>query len=193
MALRLGPLRLPWPKSAADDDPYWESFLNRPAADHRNMVVEIMRRASEGNIFPVRADLHTPEVTARHLKELALYCGADLVGIVDLSRQDPEVARGYPFAVVCAVQAAYDPGQHGGFGGQAASQNGLYVTFVVSAYMRELGYRATAEPDPAADGLAAAAGLGTLNAAGRLVAPKFGTKVHVANIIRTDLPLVADG
>jgi hypothetical protein len=193
MPVRLGPLRIPWPGSAKEDDPYWDSFLNRPAVDHRNMVVEIMRRSPEGNIFPVKADLHSPEVTASHVKELARYCGADLVGIVDLSKQDPEVTQGYPFAIVSVVRTTVDTGKHPGFGGQAATQHALYVTFVVSAYIRELGYRATAGADPAADRLAVAAGLGTLNADGRLVVPKLGSRIHVAEVIRTDLPLAADG
>jgi epoxyqueuosine reductase QueG len=41
--------------------------------------------------------------------------------------------------------------------------------------------------------LAAQAKLGTLNSEGRLVTPQFGTKVYVANAIRTDLPLAVDG
>ena len=193
MAPRLGPLRLPWARDDARDDPYWQFFLDQPPADHRNLVTEIMRRSPEVAVFPAKADLHTPEATASHIKELARYCGADLVGIADLGQLDPDVAQGYPFAVVCAVRARYDPALHPGFGGQAATQNGLYVTFVVSAYIRELGYRATASPDPAAERLAVAAGLGRLNEAGRLVVPKLGAKVHVADIIRTDLPLSADG
>jgi hypothetical protein len=72
-------------------------------------------------------------------------------------------------------------------------QNGLYVTFVLSAWIRELGYRATATIGADGEGLAARAGLGTLDAAGRLVTPRFGTRVHVADVIRTDLPLAADG
>ena len=38
-----------------------------------------------------------------------------------------------------------------------------------------------------------AAGLGRLGSDGRLVTEMFGNKVHVANIIRTDLPLAPDG
>jgi epoxyqueuosine reductase QueG len=56
-----------------------------------------------------------------------------------------------------------------------------------------LGYRASAAPDPNAEKLAAAAGLGTLNAEGRLVTPQFGAQVYVANVIRTDLPMAPDG
>ena len=66
----------------------------------------------------------------------------------------------YPFAVICAVQADYDPRQAPGIGGQVPVQKGLFITFVLSAWIRELGFRATAALDPNAEQLAAAAGLG---------------------------------
>jgi hypothetical protein len=193
VARRLGPLTIPWPGSGSPDDPYWEFFLNAPPSDVRNLVPEIIRRAPEGAVNPAKADLHTPEVTSSHIKELARFLGADLVGIVSLGSQDADKGEGYPFAVVCAVRADYDPGQAPGIGGQVPVQNGLFVTFVLSAYIRELGYRATASVDSAAERLAAAAGLGTLDAAGRLVTARYGSRVHVADVIRTDLPLAADG
>jgi hypothetical protein len=56
-----------------------------------------------------------------------------------------------------------------------------------------LGFRACAAPDANADALAAAARLGTLNPQGKLVTQRYGMKVHVANVIRTDLPLAPDG
>src|SRR5919112_67999 len=126
-ARRLGPLRLPWPRSG-NDDPYWDAFVNRPPADVRNMIPEIIANAPEGNVFPTRAELHTPAVTASHVKELARYLNAQFVGIVDLSKQDPEIARGYPFAIVCAVHAEHDPYTASGVGGQAPVQDGQFVT-----------------------------------------------------------------
>ena len=193
MAPRLGPLRIPWPGrgTAEADDPYWDFFINEPAGDHRNLVTEIIRRAPVGAVYPTRSDLHTPEVTSSHVKELARYLGADLVGIARLERADDDDA--YPFGVVTAVRAEHDPRTALGVGGQAAAQRGLYVTFVLSAYIRELGYRTSTVADPDAERLAAAAGLGRLNADGKLVVPKHGTRVHVGDVIRTDLPLAADG
>jgi len=91
------------------------------------------------------------------------------------------------------VRAEHDAQTAVGIGGQAPVQNGLFVTFVLSAYIRELGYRATVVADPTREALAVAAGLGALNADGRLVVPKLGAKVYVADVIRTDLPLAADG
>jgi epoxyqueuosine reductase QueG len=72
-------------------------------------------------------------------------------------------------------------------------QNGLFITFVLSAWIRELGFRAKVAPETNGEELAAAAGLGKINGDRRLVTPQYGTDVHVADIILTDLPLAADG
>ena len=91
------------------------------------------------------------------------------------------------------MRAEYDPRVSPGIGGQVPVQNGLFLTFVLSAWIRELGFRASVVPDMEAETLAAQAGLGTLNAEGRLVTPQFGAKVYIADAICTDLPLAADG
>ncbi|MBV9580558.1 MAG: hypothetical protein JO057_18400 [Chloroflexi bacterium] len=164
--------------------------------DVRNMVTEIIGKAPEGNVFPTPSELHSPQVMSRHVKELALYLDAQLAGIADLGRLDTELSHGYPFAVVCAVETRYDPYTAQGFGGQAAVQAGQFVTFILAAWIRELGYRATMKievPREQRERLSVAAGLGTLNSDGRLVVAKYGTGIHVADVVFTDLPLVADG
>lgn len=192
MALRLGPLKLPWlGKNSHKDDPYWDFFINTPPADLANTVTEMIRNAPAGNVFPTKTELHTPEITSNHLKGMAEYFGAELVGIVKLDPNDN--LEGLSFAVICAVHADYEPRAAPGIGGQVPVQNGLFISFVLSSWIRELGFRATAAPDPDAEKLAAAAGLGKLSNEGRLVTPQFGANVHVANVIRTDLPLAADG
>ena len=143
MPLRVGPLRLPWPGSGADDDPYWDAFINRPPADIRNSLSETIRNAPEGNVFPAKAELHTPEVTAAHVKELTLYLRAQLVGIADLSRQPPDLAHGYPYAVITAVRSENDPYASPGMGGQAPVQAGQFATFIVASWIRELGFKAS--------------------------------------------------
>jgi hypothetical protein len=192
VALRFGPLKLPWlRKNSHRGDPYWDFFINTPPADLANTVTEMIRNAPPGNVFPTKTELHTPEITSSHLKGMAEYFGAELVGVAKL---DPaENPEGLPFAVICAVHADYDPRAAPGIGGQVPVQNGLFISFVLSSWIRELGFRATAAPDPDADKLAAAAGLGKLNSGGKLVTPQFGANVHLANVIRTDLPLAADG
>jgi hypothetical protein len=198
--LRLGPFKIPrLGKDSHKDDPYWDFFINTPPADMANTVTEMIRSAPEGNVFPTKAELHTPEITSSHVKELAAYLGTDLIGIARLpslstmGESKSEKESNYPFAVICAVQADYDPRQAPGIGGQVPVQKGLFITFVLSAWIRELGFRATTAFDPDAEKLAVAAGLGILNAEGRLVTPNFGSHVHVANVIRTDLPLAPDG
>jgi hypothetical protein len=191
-----GALRAPLRRFGADDDPYWEAFIKRQPADVRNMITEIVGKAPEGNVFPTRSDLHSPDVTASHTKELARYLGAKLVGIADLSRQPEEIARGFPFAVVCAVKADNDPWESPGIGGQAPVQEGQFVTFIVASWIRELGFRGSMKievPREERERLAVAAGLGKLNSDGRLTVPKYGTRIHIADILFTDLPLVADG
>ena len=190
MAFRPGVLGRLWPsKHSREDDPYWESFVNAPPADLANSVAEIIRHAPEGNVFPTRTELHTPEITSRHVKGMGRYLGADLVGIAALNSEDEPL----PFAVVCAVRADHDPRTSPGVGGQVPVQNGRFVTFVLSAWIRELGFRATSTHDARAEQLAARAGLGTLGAEHRLVTREFGASVHVTDVILTDLPLAPDG
>jgi hypothetical protein len=194
VASRLGPLRFPWlQKDSHDDDPYWDFFINTPPADLLNTVPALIRCAPEGNIFPTKKELHTPDITSSHVKGMARYIGADLVGIATVNPKDAAGDTPCPFAVICAVRADYDPRTSPGVGGQVPVQNGLFVTFVLSAWIRELGFRATVTPGAQAEQLAAAAGLGTLNADGRLVTREFGPRVHVAHAILTDLPLAPDG
>jgi hypothetical protein len=202
VALQLGPFKFPRVgKDSHRNDPYWNFFINTPPADLANTVTEMIRKAPDGSVFPTKAELHTPEITSSHVKGMAEYFGAELVGIAKLNnvlpvregKSEGDENQNYPFAIICAVHADHDPRTSPGIGGQVPVQNGLFVTFVLSAWIRELGFRASTAPDPDADKLAAAAGLGTLNSDGRLVTPKFGTHVHIANVIRTDLPLAADG
>jgi hypothetical protein len=124
---------------------------------------------------------------------MAEYFGAALVGIAKLDPGTEDNPEGHPFAVLCAVPADDDPRTSRGIGGQVPVQNGLFITFVLSAWIRELGFRATAKRDVDAEKLAAQARLGSLNNAGRLVTPGFGANIHVADAVFTDLPLAADG
>jgi hypothetical protein len=193
-------MRIPWPANKSHkDDPYWDFFINAPPADLANTVTDLIRNAPEGNVFPTKADVHSPEITSSHVKEMARYLGADLVAIARLEtalRMGEGKAQGagdFPFAVLCAVRAEQDPRRSPGIGGQVPVQNGLFITFVLSAWIRELGFRATAVEMENAQSLAAQARLGRLDAAGRFISENFGAHVHLAPVICTDLPLAPDG
>jgi hypothetical protein len=194
--------KFPWSgKDPHLDDPYWDFFINTAPADLTNTATELMRNEPAGNVFPTKAELHTPEITASHVKGMAQYFGAELVGIANLKNLSAGSPTGnalgeandLPFAVICAVHADYDPSTAKGIGGQMPVQNGLFITFVLSSWIRELGFRATVVRDTNAEALAAQAGLGTLNSQGKLVTREVGASVYVADPIYTDLPLAADG
>jgi len=190
-----GVIRLPG-RSGSGDDPFWDAFVNRPPADILNTIPEIVAKAPEGSIFPTQSELHSPNVTSSHVKELATYLGRALTGIADLTKQAPELAHGYPYGIVCAVRSEYDPYDHPGIGGQTGVQHGQFVTFIIAAWIRELGYQATIKIETTREQrehLAIATGLGTRDRNGRFTTPKYGTKVYVADVIYTDLPLLADG
>jgi hypothetical protein len=195
MSIRLGPITIPWP-GAEPADPYWETFVNRPVADMRNLPQEALRSPG-GAVNPTRMDLHTPEITSDHLKQLAKFLGAERIGVARLSTPQPAAeadAEPYPFVIVCAVRSDYDPRTSPGVGGQVGVRNGRFVTFTLASYIREMGYRATNQLPADEHRLAVAAGLGTLGADGRLVTPPGSARVHLADeVIFTDLLLAPDG
>ncbi len=179
------PLRIPF-LSKQDDDPYWDRFVNRAPDDANNQAIEFLRRVPEGSVYAVQTDPHTPEIMAGHIKELARFFGADLVGVVRRSG-DAE----WPFAIVHAYKAPYDPRTAKGPGGQAAAMHGAFTTFNLGSSIREFGFRAHKVGRDDAERLAVLAGLGTVSSDGRVVAPELGP-VYVADVIYTDLPLAAD-
>jgi Reductive dehalogenase subunit len=192
-------------------DPLWDHFIYRAPADPKNNLTPALRGAPEGRIYPVKAEVSDPHTMSHHIKELARWFGADLVGIAALQpahllpggqsdatgsgteeTERPEhSARQYPFAVICAIATDYDPQKAQGLGGQLAVQNGVVVNHHLRNYIRELGYRASiGGADPLA--VAAAAGLGELDSSGRFVTKRRGAHIHVADAILTDLPLAPD-
>jgi hypothetical protein len=196
MAIRLGGLRIPWLRARQESDPYWEFFLNEPARDPKNLIVNRIRGAREGAVYPVKTDPHTPQVMSGHVKDLAHFFRADAVAILS---GDLAVAaaggicdtEGCPFAIVTLFQADDDARDAPGIGGHSAALKGAFATFHLGAIIREWGYRATRSPLPA-EPVAAAAGLGVLGADGRLTTRALGRRVHAAEVILTDLPLEPD-
>ena len=168
-------MRLPWTR---DEDPYWDAFINRPPADPNNLLTHAFKQARGGGVNPARTEIHSPNVMADHVKELGRFYGADRVGIVERAGSDP------PFAILCLMKSDHDTRTARGIGGQVPAVKGLFATFTLAAYIRELGYRADCVDLPESSELAATAGL--------LPMPK-ARHVHIADIILTDLPLEADG
>jgi hypothetical protein len=182
-------VRLPFLRqNERDRDPYWDAFINTPPADPNNVIPHAFSQVHDGETNPVRTQVHSPNVLSSHIKELGRFYGADLIGIVGLPSDQG-------FAIVTVLRADYDPRTAAGVGGQTPALKGLFATFTLAAYIRELGYRAkrTFAEDSRGERLAAAAGLGELTGDGRLVTRQFGRGVYVAEVIFTDLPLQPDG
>jgi len=182
-------VRLPFSRERRTDrDPYWDAFINTSPADPNNIIPHAFGQVHEGETNPVRTEVHSPDVLASHIKELGQFYGAQLIGIVELPSDQG-------CAIVTVLQADYDPRIAAGVGGQTPALKGLFATFTLAAYIRELGYRATRTfvDDNRGERLAAAAGLGELTGDGRLVTRQFGRGVYVAEVIFTDLPLQPDG
>jgi len=182
--MMFGLLKLKWP---AASDPFWDSFVHKAPADPNSLVAEAIRRHPEGTVYPVRSDVHSPAIMSEHVKELARFLGASVCGIAALA------SGPYPFAIVCGFFSQYEPATMAGVGGQVAVLNGAYVTFNVAAWIRECGYRATREGEGRREEIAAQAGLARLDGHGRLIQPRAGQYLYIADLLFTDLPLKPDG
>ena len=153
------------------DDPYWEAFINRAPYDPNNLITHAFKQVQPGGVNPVRTEVHSPNVMSTHVKELAQFYGAHSVGVVAL----PDGRS----AIVCLIRADYDTATALGVGGQTPAMKGLFATFTLGAYIREMGY-ATDPTDLDTKMLANVARLDTAH-------------MHIADVIVTDLPLEPDG
>ena len=191
-------MRLPW-SPRAEADPYEDFYRNAAPRDPRNLIVNRLREAPDGGVFAVKAETHTPEVMASHVKEMGRFFGADLTCIVKtdglgiVADGEEEALSHLPFAVLMLFRSEFDSRDAPGIGGNAVALAGAHATFQVAAIIREYGYEARRVVPADRDGVAARAGLGSLDDRGRLKTRQFGTKQHVADIILTDLPVAVDG
>lgn len=189
-------------------DHLWDHFVNSPPADPNNDLTTSLRNTPGGMVFPAKSNPEDPSECANAVKDLALWWGANLVGIVALEpgselaqpvlinpSENPSAeatgmdAQPYLFGIVCALFSEYDPAVAPGLGGQQVAQKGAVVTHYLGAYIRELGFRATtsqADPLP----LAVTAGLGRIGPDGNLISANAAAHTHVADVVVTDLPLV---
>ena len=163
-------MRRPWRRRIATsrEDPYWDAFIFSPPADPNNSIPHAFKQASVGGVNPVRTTVHSPNVMSQQVIDLGKFYGAEQVGIVQLDSDR--------FGIVCTVVTDYDPEVAPGIGGQTPAMKGLFASFTLAAFIRELGYTANCVEREDAIELAQRA---RLRVDGR----------YVAEIIETDLPL----
>lgn len=214
----LGKALFNWYRNTVSKDPLSRISSPNKLADKRNFLTSVVNQTSKGSVNPRRVPVRDPAAMARHIKRVARYIGADIVGIApthpsmlyagnryvqdgtaeDAYEQDSpeELARKFPYIIVATVAWDYNMIQaHRHHIGDAAyhlsQMRGNMILKSLEGYVRELGYtaiRGAATPQAAA----LAAGLGELGRNGLIISEKFGARVHMPDPILTNLPLVPD-
>jgi reductive dehalogenase len=184
------------------------------AADPKNVIAQWINRGAKGEINSERVRVDDPEAMTRHIKRVAHYFGADVVGIArahptmlnagrisDEGTADgggeaeplDEMCRQYPYVIVATTAWDYDKIQaHRHHIGDAAyhvsQQKAALMLKSLEGYIKELGYSALRG---VAHGQAAAlaAGVGELGRNGMIITEKFGARVNMTGTLMTDLPL----
>jgi reductive dehalogenase len=190
------------------------------AADKRHTLQNAVGRAPKGKVNPERIEVTDPESLTRHIKRVASFFGADVVGIAPVhpsmiysgrgapddgtgaqegggSKVDStELARKYPYAICLSTAWDYNLIQahrhHIGDHAYHFSQSKLQLVYAnVASYIRELGYEAIQNRVQCMPA-ALAAGIGELGRNGMLITEKFGARIHLGDPILTNMPLIPD-
>lgn len=152
-----------------------------------------------------------PAEMSEHIKQVARFYGADLVGICELEQHwvyshyfegetgaYGELDLPYKYAIVMGIRMDWKwLAQSPGFEASAAAALGYSRMAEVAAslakYIRALGYPAVPSGNDTAQSipLAIDAGLGELGRNGLLITPQFGPQQRLCKVF-TDLPLKAD-
>jgi ferredoxin len=185
--------------------------------DPNNSIQHVMNQVPEGVVNPDRIPESDPSATARKIKEIARFFGADIVGICHLDqayvyshRARSSPAEGlkpgdpihlpHKYAICLGFSGDYDRymacnSRISDIEYQMGNKRTIMPSFMLAAYIREMGYPARAHshsrkelnPIP----LAVNAGLGELGRHGLLIHEEYGSRIHLA-AVTTDLPLAVD-
>ncbi len=209
-----------WYTNTVSRDPLGRIGSDRHASDLRNVVLSAVGKAQKGTVNPERTYVPDPKLMSAHIKRVAKFIGFDVVGIAPVhpsfvytgSRYNPGgdlqagteeeakspdvIAERFPYAIVACVAWDYDMGKaHRHRIGDAAyhfTQQEAHLLYqTLAGYIRELGYNVAMGagiPMP----LAVAAGIGEMGRNGMVVTEKFGSRIHMPDVILTDLPLAPD-
>ena len=210
-----------WYINRTSKDPLGRVAANLGAADRRNTLPYWIGRGRRGSVNPEKVEAPDAEAMTRHIKRVASFLGADVVGITRLhpsflytgsrypdtgdgsrmgaaanNQSTLERARQMPFVISMAKAWDYDMGRaHRHRIGDAAyhfSQQKLQVIYAnLAAYIRELGYSAIQSVAQSMP-VGLAAGIGEMGRHGMLISEKFGSRIHLGDPILTDLPLLPD-
>src|SRR5438132_5139412 len=68
-------------RNSISKDPLSRVSANTHSADRRNVLSENLNKAPKGDVNPDRVEVTDPEVMSEHIKRVARYLGADVIGI----------------------------------------------------------------------------------------------------------------
>ena len=207
-----------WYRNTVSKDPLTRVSAPNHFADRRQFLTTVINRDSKGKVNPNRIAVDDPAAMTRHIKAVAHYMGADVVGIAkahptflyagsryvqDGTAQDAyetqspeELVRKFPFVIQATTAWDYNKLQahrhHIGDSAYHVSQmKGVLVLKALEGYIKELGYTALrGVVTPQAAGVAG--GIGELGRNGLVINKNYGARIHMPDPILTDLPLVSD-
>ena len=187
-------------------------ITNRHAAEGRREGFQAAI-SDDTPVAPDQADIADPTRMAQEIKKVAAFFGADLCGITDLDTRwlysarvdvrdmtetEPDLPDGLSSVIVLGHEMdrdlvqTYPSALAGAATGREYSHEAA-VVMQVAAYIRNLGYRATASMNDT--GLvipyATKAGLGEYARNQMVVTPQFGPRLRFSKIF-TDMPLAHD-
>ncbi len=188
--------------------------LNSPICTAEFDFLERLLELVDGEVATERVELDPAEATKR-LKGLALYLGADLVGVAKLEERYfySHVGRGpepwgspievkHRFGLVFALEMDWNMVSCAPRSPTVIETGKQYVraaviSIIIANYIRSLGYSARAHIAGSnyqviLPAIAYQAGLGELGRIGILVTEQFGPRVRLG-LVTTDLPLIPDG
>src|SRR5919197_105516 len=200
----LGKALFNWYHNMVSKDPLTRVSAPNHFADRRNFITTIINRAAKGKVNPNRVPVADPAAMTRHIKAVARYMGADVVGIArahpsflyagsryvqdgtaaDAYQLDPpeELVRKFPYLIVTTTAWDYNKLQahrhHIGDAAYHVSQmKGVMILKALEGYVKELGYTALRGVcNPQAAGLAS--GIGELGRNGLIINKNFGARIH---------------
>lgn len=169
-------------------------------------------------VFPrapsgLKISVADPAAITRHIKMVATFFGASLVGICELDRRwlysaaylitpeggkvaENELPEGCKYAVAIAVEMSYEgirysPAHPASVATGLGYSKMAFIAGLTAQYIRGLGFQAIPCGNDTACSIPIAidAGLGELGRNGLLITPQYGPRVRLAKIF-TDLPLV---
>ena len=207
-----------WYRNTVSKDPLTRVSAPNHFADRRQFLTTVINRDTKGKVNAKRVAVDDPAAMTRHIKAVAHYMGADVVGIAkahpsflyagsryvqDGTAQDAyetqtpeELVRKFPYVIQATTAWDYNKLQahrhHIGDSAYHVSQmKGVLVLKALEGYIKELGYTALrGVVTPQAAGVAG--GIGELGRNGLVINKTYGARIHMPDPILTDLPLVAD-